>query len=808
MIAGRWIVLAALATGAPPLPGATTADGIPFYVGRDTCLECHGIERAAAACALRTEPGHLRAHEALSRPEAVHIAFVSGVGEAPDESLVCLGCHSTGADEGPRWARPTFRPSDGVQCEACHGAGSLHVDAHRAGGAEASSAALPTLGGESEKDATCAACHMERTSHGDVLERGYRRPPAQRQYKTPVNLTVSASGDRLYVVCQNSDSVIVFDPHRGRVVDEIAVGRRPRDAALHPDGRTLYVTNRLSNTLTVIDVASGKATAEVAVGAEPHGVLADPTGGRVFVLNTGQDTISVIDARTLAETTRLAAGHGPWSMAAHPGGASLWVTNSRSDLVPFRDPPLSELTTVVPRQERVTARSSVAGANMLQGIAFVPDENVVLFTLMRTKNLVPMSRIAQGWVITNGLGILWGDGRVDQVLLDAPSASFPDPNDVAISPDGRRALVTSGGSDRVAVVDVHALLELVRTSTDRERSEILPDHMGTSGRFVIKHVPVGHNPRAVEFSPDGRFAFVANALDDTLTVIETEGFTATAHPSLGGPQEITQVRRGERLFHSAAGAFGQQFSCRSCHPDGHTNGLAFDIEADGLGLMPVDNRTLRGIQDTAPFKWEGTNPSLMRQCGARLAVFFTRLDPPAPDELAALVRYTTTIERPPNPNRAADGLTPAQRRGQMVFHRTRFNDGRPMSTSGTEPTLGQKPCSSCHGGAYKTARNMTTVGTDMWFDAPGPRLDIIDLDDQDSFGAYGLIYYSQTPERLKPFDVPHLNNIYDSAPYLHNGAASTLEEIWTRFNIYDWHGVTGDLTRRQFNDLIAYLKAM
>jgi YVTN family beta-propeller protein len=808
MIAGRWILLATLVAAPPVWPGAPTADGLPFYVGRDACLECHGTDRAAAACRLPTEPGHLRAHEALSGPEAVHVAFVSGVAEAPEASLVCLGCHSTGADAGPRWARPGFRPAEGVQCEACHGAGSLHADARRAGGAEASSVALPALRGDGEKDATCAACHMERPSHLDVLQRGYRRPSAQRLYKTPVNLTASASGDRLYVVCQNSNSVIVFDPHRGRVVDEIAVGRRPHDASLHPDGRTLYVTNRLSNTLTVVDVASGTVKAEIAVGAEPHAVLAEPAGERVFVLNTGQDTISVIDARTLAETTRLAAGRGPWSVAAQPDGASLWVTNSRSDLVPFRDPPRSELTTVAPRQGRVTARSRVAEANMLQGVAFVPGEDVVLFTLMRTKNLVPMSRIAQGWVITNGLGILWPDGRVDQVLLDAPGSSFPDPNDVAVSPDGRRALVTSGGSDRVAVIDVPALLELVRTGSDRERSEIFPDHMGTSGRFVLKRVPVGRNPRGVAFSPDGRFAYVANALDDTLTVIETGSFTPTAHASLGGPAEITRVRRGERLFHSADSAFGRQFSCRSCHPDGHTNGLAFDIEADGLGLMPVDNRTLRGIQDTAPFKWEGTNPSLMRQCGARLAVFFTRLDPPAPDDLAALVRYTTTIERPPNPNRAADGLTPAQRRGQMIFHRTRFNDGRPMSTSSTEPRLGQKPCSTCHGGAYKTARNLTTVGTDMWFDAPGPRLDIIDLEDQDSFGAYGLIYYSQNPERLKPFDVPHLNNVYNSAPYLHNGAASTLEEIWTRFNIYDWHGVTGDLTRRQFNDLIAYLEAM
>ena len=39
---------------------------------------------------------------------------------------------------------------------------------------------------------------------------------------------------------------------------------------------------------------------------------------------------------------------------------------------------------------------------------------------------------------------------------------------------------------------------------------------------------------------------------------------------------------------------------------------------------------------------------------------------------------------------------------------------------------------------------------------------------------------STPTDRQGSFDVPHLNNIYDSAPYLHNGIANTLEEIWTR----------------------------
>ena len=65
-----------------------------------------------------------------------------------------------------------------------------------------------------------------------------------------------------------------------------------------------------------------------------------------------------------------------------------------------------------------------------------------------------------------------------------------------------------------------------------------------------------------------------------------------------------------------------------------------------------------------------------------------------------------------------------------------------------------------------------------------------------------------TYDRQGSFDVPHLNNIYDSAPYLHNGMADTLEEIWTRFNPYDTHGVTNDMTKDQLNDLIEFLKTL
>jgi cytochrome c peroxidase len=53
-----------------------------------------------------------------------------------------------------------------------------------------------------------------------------------------------------------------------------------------------------------------------------------------------------------------------------------------------------------------------------------------------------------------------------------------------------------------------------------------------------------------------------------------------------------------------------------------------------------------------------------------------------------------------------------------------------------------------------------------------------------------------------------LRGVYSSPPYLHNGAARTLEEIWTRFNLYQGHGTTHDLTRGQLNDLVAFLRTL
>jgi YVTN family beta-propeller protein len=748
----------------------------PKYVGVEACAQCHDKPSMGYQFSRWRMTPHARACGILATPAAYTLAEKAGIAEEPQKSSACLKCHVTAFDLAPGSSVPSFSPVEGVGCERCHGAGSEYApEAIMLDKRAASAAGLKPV-----TKNTCLECHEKAhgkpfdvdkawamVSHPSRVQAAAEEPV----YKTPLRMAFRPDGKELFVTCEASGTVVVVDTLERRKVAEIPVGGQATDVVFGPDGRFAYVTSRLDDSVAVIDVAARKVTRTFPVGDEPHGIRTDRSGRLLYVLNTSADSISVVEAASGKEVKRLTASRSPWSIALSPDSSRMLVTNVLSRFVGFRQPALSEITVLDPDRMMVVDRFVVPQANYVQGIAWHPSGKYAFFTLSRTKNLVPMTRVVRGWTITNGLGIAWADGRVDQVLLDEPNLCFPDPTDVAFTPDGKMALVTSSGSDRVAVIDVPALIGILQSASSEEREHVLPNHLGKSTEFITRHIPTGNSPRGVAVAQDGKLAFVANGLDDSLTVIDMTRLEAAGKIDLGGPQEITKVRYGERLFHSARITFQREFSCHSCHPDGHVNGLTFDIEPDGIGISPVDNRTLRGILDTAPFKWEGTNPSLSHECGPRLAVFFTRIQPFTPDELSALVSYISHIPRPPNRYRPlGEELTPAQARGREIFFRTHKN-------SGEEIPAGNR-CSTCHAAPMFTDRHVHNVGTQMQYDRTGL------------------------------FETPHLNNIYDSAPYLHDGIAPTLEEIWTRYNPYDTHGVTNDMTKDQLNDLMEFLKTL
>ena len=742
------------------------------YVGAAQCGSCHKGEMMGHQYSVWRMSPHARAWSVLSTPAAYQQAAKKGISGDPQSAPECLKCHST-AFGAAHTASSTV--DEGVTCEACHGPGSDYmfeaIMRDKRGAIQA--------GLRSPSPETCLGCHdkkfdvpggLRKIAHPSQLPVAANGGP-EAHYKNPLNMALRPGGKELWVTCEAADSVLVVDTARRQPVAEIPVGGMPIDVAFTPDGKLAFVSNRHDDTVSVIDSGSRRVVKTLEVGDEPHGVLADRQGKYLYVANTSSEDISVFEIASLSYVKMLSASRGPWAMALSPDGATMLVTNMLARFSPLRAPFVSELTVIDAERAAVDDRRVVDGANLMMGVDWHPSGKFALATLNRTKSLLPMTRLMQGWTITNGLAIIWRDGDVDQVLLDEPNLGFADASGVACTPDGRYALVTSAGTDRVAVVDIAKLTAILHRATQYERQHVIPNHQGYPTEFVVKYIPVRNNPRGVLVAPDGRVAYVANTLDDSLSVIDLGKLEAVSRIDLGGSPEITKHRRGELLFHSANITFRHQHSCSSCHPDGHVDGVTYDVEADGIGISPVDNRTLRGILDTAPFKWEGTNPSLSRQCGARLSVFFTRLLPFTPEELSAVDLYVTTIERPPNRYRELGALlNPAQRRGKAVFERTMANDGRMIQA--------ENRCITCHFPPYFTDRQVHDVGT------------------------------KQALDRQGKFDTPHLNNIYDSAPYLHNGMAATLEEIWTVYNPDDRHGATNDMTKDQLNDLIEYLKTL
>lgn len=612
----------------------------------------------------------------------------------------------------------------------------------------------------------CLPCHVYTAQEGPLGRL------LQEVYLSPLEIAVASNGKRLYLTAEESDLLLVIDPGSQQVVNRIPVGRFPHSVVLSRDEAYAYVSNRWSDNVMEIDLSAARVSREFVVGAGPAGMALDRQGRFLYVANSTSNDISIVDLESGLERRRLAAGRNPHSIALAPGGDQFYVSNRISNPVPFRAPPVTEVTVVDVGRQQVAQRHQFPSAHMIEGVDFTPQGDLTLVTLVRPKNLLPATQIDRGWMLTYGMGVIErsGSGRVWQLLLDDLESSYADPYDVVVTRDGRRAFVSHSGADVVTVVDLDSI-RAVMLEARREDADAQANHIGLSSRYVVSRIATGANPKGLALSPDGKVLYVVERLADRVSVISVERLEVVGSIALGGPDRVTFVRRGERLFHSAGNTLRRQFSCRSCHPEGHTDALSYDIEADGLGRNVVNNLSLRGLGGLAPYKWAGTNPSLYRQCGFRFAKWFTRTEPYSQDDLYALVAYVLSLRHSPNPYRSGSGApTPAQERGKQIFERAVTNDGQPIPL--------QNRCSTCHSPPRFTNRIKSDVGT------RGPT---------DSDGS---------------FDTPALDNLYESAPYLHDGRAATLEEIWTRFGTEERHGVVNDLTKRQLNDLIEYLKSL
>lgn len=614
---------------------------------------------------------------------------------------------------------------------------------------------------------TCWSCHVY-TQQDNVIAR-----VMHETYISPYNLEISEDGERLYVVGQESNQLLVVDPHENKVLEKIAVGERPHSVVLSKDGQSAYISNQWADNIYQIDLNSSLIIDTLATGSGPAGMVLSPEGEYLYVVNSYSSNISVFDLETLQERRRLKAGNNPVSIAMSPEGDEVFVSSRRSIPVPHMTSPLTEMTVAGTQYQRVTERKLFKDAYIMENVAVTPSGDMAISTLIRPKNLIPAVQIERGWMMTQGIGIIdrKENGRMIQLLTDEPNQYYSDPFDIVISPDGLRAYVSQSGVNMISVLDLDEVRKILAEVSDEEL-EHYANHLGLSSRFVLARIPTGANPKGMVLSPDGKLLYVAERLDDKVTVINTSTLITEKTIDLEGPRRRTVARRGRQVFHKSDHTFQNQYACYTCHPDAHEDGLVYNMAGKDMGRNLANVQTLRDIGNIPPYKWNGKNQTIYKQDGMRFSTILTRTEAFSHQDLDALVAFIETdIENPPNLRYNPNGeLSAAQQRGKEIFYRDFDNFGNEIPEANR--------CYTCHPPPNFTNLQMTDVGT------------LADSDDP------------------MKFDVPQLNNVYESAPYLHDGKAATLEEIWTKYNDHDEHGVANDMRKDQLNDLVEYLKSI
>lgn len=343
----------------------------------------------------------------------------------------------------------------------------------------------------------------------------------------------------------------------------------------------------------------------------------------------------------------------------------------------------------------------------------------------------------------------------------ALTAQFDQPSDIQFHPTLRAALVTAAGSDNVMIVAIS------EAATRQAVGEIL----------LADNKVTGHAPRGIAIGADGKFAYVLNGNSFTVTKIDLSLMNGAGKADQGESKVVlitpaAQVsvaygldplplaeQRGRRIFTYARNEHvskSNMFACATCHLEGKEDKQVWFITGG-----PRQTPALAGrLFDTAPYNWRGTQDVLQnnmtdtvhRMGGLGLETA----------ELEDLEKYlVNSLIAPPNPNRQANGLTPAQKAGKAVY---------------------DVQCVGCH---------VAGSGTD------GKDHDVGTAGEDDK--AIAVI----AGESQIMFNTPTLRGLHYTAPYLHDGSAATLEDVISRAD-----GKMGTVTPEQMPDLVAYLKTL
>jgi DNA-binding beta-propeller fold protein YncE/mono/diheme cytochrome c family protein len=608
------------------------------------------------------------------------------------------------------------------------------------------------------------------------------------------SIALSPSGDRLFVVNADADSISVLDPVARVLVREISLGTpvldpatgaftpsvMPRALAVSRDGTTLYVTGQRAGALFSIAVASATVRS-VEVCSEPIGVLVSPDDADVFVACAQDDAIVRVDAASMSVAGRVPVASEPWALAWGSDGVLL-VSHLVSPTVTVIDPDTLEVRTTWTLPDIALrdndARLPHGQPRGLYDLAVRPGSSEVWIAHVMLGTDTPQPELDFESTVFPSLGVVTADGtprrtlsidvadipRIDGSLGDIVSG----PHALAFTSDGAYALIVDTNSEDVLVVDARAEVEA----------------------SLLRPLP-GHMPEGIALAADDSYAYIDERNTGDIAIVRLDRTQAGLALAVEGviPRWTADpmpadLRLGQHLFYSANSdehpiTRNHWVACASCHIEGRSDAVTWrfaqgprDTPSNAAGMLGTGFLFRTADRTRVQDYWQTVN---VEQGG--------RFDPDAQaallDPLAAYVNRGIPAPIPPT----TDPTLVA--RGRALFE---------------DATVG---CADCHRGLRFTDSGNATldlagamplhdVGTCVTDDADFPDVAHTDRDGH--------------PRDACLFDTPSLTGIASSPPYLHDGRAATLLDVllMTRGTM----GHTEALSSDDLAALVEYLRSL
>jgi YVTN family beta-propeller protein len=317
----------------------------------------------------------------------------------------------------------------------------------------------------------------------------------------PAGLAAGSAADRkLYVANTAGDTLSVVDLDRQEVLREIEIGKHPHGLALSPDHRRIYCSVESARAIHVLDTSTDKIVARVPTTGVPNQLAATPDGRWVYVAIHDKGTADIIDVRQVKVAMTLDIGSRPHNCYCPPGARHMYVTSIGDQLVRQFD-----------FAHDHALKQTVRFDGAVRPLCITRDEKWLFVAL-------------------EGLhGFAWADltsakqlGRMEQPLPPPEKRSkfaYMNTHGLELRPGDRELWVTSFIGNGLMVYDI----------------------TGEAPRYLAT-VSVGDAPNWLTFSPDGKFAYSANAGANSITIVNCETRMALKEIKVGPvPKRLLEV---------------------------------------------------------------------------------------------------------------------------------------------------------------------------------------------------------------------------------------------------------------------------